>query len=150
MTPDNRSLATADSRKWLLLTGAWLVAAIATLGALFIGEVMGQTPCVLCWYQRICMFPLAVMLGIAALRSDFDAWRYALPLSLAGLGIALFHTLLYFGVIPEKIQPCTASGPSCAGMDMTILGALPIPLLSVAAFLAINLLLILVRKRNRP
>ena len=66
---------------WNLLLLTWLVALVSTLSALFIGEVMGQAPCVLCWFQRAFMFPLAVILAIASYRSDFTVWRYALPLT---------------------------------------------------------------------
>ncbi|MCM2505697.1 disulfide bond formation protein B [Aureimonas altamirensis] len=124
---------------------AWLVATAATLGALFVGEVMGQAPCNLCWYQRIAMFPLAILLGIAAYRGDVAARIYALPLAVAGLCIAGFHSLLYAGVIPEAIEPCGA-GPSCASADMTIFGGLPLPFLSLGAFAAITLLLVFSRK----
>ncbi|MEG0947549.1 MAG: disulfide bond formation protein B, partial [Comamonas sp.] len=51
------------NRHWTLLMLAWLLATVATLGAMFLGEVMGMTPCVLCWYQRIFMFPIAIVLG---------------------------------------------------------------------------------------
>lgn len=68
---------------------AWLIALVSTLGALFIGEVMGKTPCVLCWYQRIAMFPLALILGIAVFLSDFSVRRYVLPLATIGGLIAL-------------------------------------------------------------
>jgi disulfide bond formation protein DsbB len=112
----------------------------ATLGALFIGEVMGQMPCTLCWYQRIAMFPLALLLGVGAFRSDRTVWRYALPLSLAGLALATYHSLLLAGLIPAPIVPCQANGPSCSGEAMLIFGV-PIPYLSVAAFAAISLLL---------
>lgn len=91
------------------------------------------------------MFPLAVLLGIAAYRGDVAAWIYALPLAVIGLGVAGFHSLLYAGVIPEAIEPCGA-GPSCASADMTILGSLPLPFLSLGAFAAISLLLVLSRK----
>lgn len=135
------ALPTVD-RGLASLQAAWVVALAATLGALFVGEVMGQAPCVLCWYQRIAMFPLAILLGIAAFRGDRGVRVYALPLAVPGLGIAAFHSLLYAGVVPEAIEPCGA-GPSCASADMTILGGLPLPFLSLAAFAAIVLLLIL-------
>lgn len=128
----------------LALLAAWLLAFFATLAVLFVGEVMGQQPCILCWYQRAAMFPLALLLGIAAWRGDLGIWRYALPLAVAGLLIAAFHSLLYFGVIPEGIEPCGA-GPSCVDAQMTILG-LPIPVLSLAAFLGLADLLLRVRK----
>lgn len=137
-----------DSRPGAALSMAWLIALTATLGAIFIGEVMGQTPCVLCWYQRIAMFPLALVLGIAAWRNDEGVCRYALPLSVAGGLVALWHSLLFVGVIPEKIQPCTADGPSCGGADQTIFGFVPLPFLSLAAFAAIVLLLLYPRLKR--
>ena len=64
---------------WLLLFAAWLLAAVSSLSAIYIGEVLGQAPCVLCWFQRAFMFPLTVILAIACFHSDFKVWRYALP-----------------------------------------------------------------------
>lgn len=134
---------------WTPLFAAWVIALAATLGALFIGEVMGQAPCNLCWFQRAFMFPLAVLLGVAAFREDAGIWRYGLPLALIGGGVAGFHALLYAGVIPEAIEPC-GEGPSCASADMTIFGGLPLPYLSFAAFLAVAALLLLVRRKAQP
>ncbi len=132
---------------WLWLLAAWLVALVASLGALFIGEVMGQAPCALCWYQRAFMFPLAVVLAVASWRGDAGAWRYAMPLAGIGMLIAGFHTLQFAGMIPQALEPCTASGPSCSGEGMTILGNVPIPALALAAFSAIfALLLPLIRR----
>ncbi len=131
---------------WLLLYAAWGIALVATLGALFIGEVMGQAPCVLCWYQRAFMFPLAVILAIACFRSDGSVWHYALPMAVLGGLVASFHTLQYLELIPQALEPCGA-GPSCTGANMTILGTIPIPILSLGAFGAIGALLILLRKR---
>lgn len=136
-----------STNPWSLLLVAWLLAVAATLAALFIGEVMGKTPCVLCWFQRIFMFPLAVMLTIACYRADFSVWLYALPLAVIGWVIALYHCLLFVGVIPEDLKPCSA-GTSCSGADMLIFGSVPLPLLSLAAFTAIALLLVLIRRRT--
>lgn len=128
-------------RRWLALFAAWSVALGSTLGALFIGEIMGQAPCSLCWHQRAFMFPLAIILGVAALRNDLEVWFYALPLSIVGGIIAGFHGLLYAGILPREIEPC-GSGPSCSSSAMTILGGVPLPYLSVIAFMTINLLLL--------
>jgi disulfide bond formation protein DsbB len=125
---------------WGRLFAAWIIALAATAGALFIGEVMGQAPCHLCWHQRVFMFPLAVILGVATVREDADVWRYALPIAVFGWLVAAFHSLLYAGVIPEAIKPC-GQGPSCSSAEMTILG-LPLPYLSLAAFTGIAVLLI--------
>lgn len=131
---------------WALLLGAWLLALVSTIAVLFVGEVMGQAPCVLCWFQRAFMFPLVVVLGVACCISDKSVWRYALPLAVMGWLIALYHNLLYFRLIPESIEPC-GSGPSCSGADMTILGGVPLPLLSLGVFSLLILLLVLIRRR---
>lgn len=136
-----------DKYTWGLLLVAWLVALSATLGALFIGEIMGQAPCVLCWIQRTSMFPLAVILAISCFISDLSVWRYALPLAIIGWFFALFHSLLYGGMIPEGIEPCGA-GPSCSSTDMSVLGWIPIPALSLIAFTVIIVLLVIVRRRS--
>lgn len=137
-----------DRVTWLLLLAAWIVALVASLGALFVGEVMGQAPCVLCWFQRAFMFPLAVMLAVAVYMSDVHAHRYALPIAGVGWLIALYHSLLYFGVIAEAPTPCDA-GPSCSSADMLVLGGLPLPLLSLTAFTAILALIFLAYRRFR-
>ncbi|MGA4480981.1 disulfide bond formation protein B [Ectopseudomonas hydrolytica] len=137
----------APSNLWGLLLLAWLLALFSTLAALFIGEVMGQAPCVLCWFQRAFMFPLAVILAVACFRSDFAVWRYALPLAVIGGLLALGHSLLYAGLIPQRIQPCSATGPSCSDANMTILGGIPLPLLALGAFVAITILLLIIRRR---
>lgn len=133
--------AASGHDRWLYLFIAWIVAVAASLGALFIGEVVGQAPCSLCWHQRAFMFPLAILLAVASYRGDEGAWLYALPLAAIGMAIAGFHSLLYAGFVPEGIQPCS-QGPSCASADMTIFGMLPLPYLSLAAFLAIAVALI--------
>ena len=115
------------------LAAAWVVALAASLSVLFIGEVLGQEPCILCWYQRAFMFPLAIVLGLGLWWQDRRTGRYGIALSLGGGAIALWHLGLYAGVIPEPIQPCTATGPSCTDENQVILGV-PIPLLSLMAF----------------
>jgi len=140
---DSQSLSRDD----FPLTVAFLIALAATLGALFIGEVLGQMPCTLCWYQRIAMFPLVPILGLSLWRGDGSAWLYALPLVLAGLALAAWHSGLYAGILPAPIVPCTQNGPSCTGEAQMILGV-PIPYLSLAAFAAILACLIL-PKGNR-
>lgn len=140
-------MATRTDWRWLL--AAWLVALAATLGALFIGEVMLMVPCQLCWYQRICMFPLVLILGMACWSDDRRGAVYALPLALGGAAIAGYHTLLVAGLIPKAWIPCSA-GVSCAEQKLEILNGIPIPWLSLAAFVAIAFLLtIFLRKTSR-
>ncbi|MCW5711753.1 disulfide bond formation protein B [Shinella sumterensis] len=144
-TPDTRQ----REHGWLQIFVAWMIALASSLGALFIGEVMGQTPCLLCWYQRAFMFPLALVLAVAAIRADRDAWIYGLPLSASGLSIALYHVLLYYGFISQAVVPC-GQGPSCTDAKMTIFDVLPLPVLSVLAFAAISILLFAARRKNAP
>ncbi|MCK9389857.1 MAG: disulfide bond formation protein B [Sulfuritalea sp.] len=118
---------------WTLTFVAWLVATVSTLGALFLGEVMGYVPCILCWYQRIAMFPLVLVLAAGLFPFDPRVARYGLPLALAGLGLALFHLALIAGWIPENIRPCQ-QGVSCSDLQVIWFGFVSIPLLSVLAF----------------
>lgn len=141
--PDPLRLDFGD-RATTALLAAWLLAFGASLAVLFIGEVMGQTPCTLCWYQRIAMLPLALILGVAAWRGDLGIWPYAMPIAGGGVLLAGFHSLVYYGVIPEAIAQCGA-GPSCTDVEMTIFG-IAIPVLSLAAFAALVVLLAAVRK----
>ena len=140
--------ARAEPSAWTPLFLAWLVALLATAGALFLGEVMGKTPCVLCWYQRIAMFPLVVILGVGLLKSDHQSVRYALPLAWAGWVISLYHCLIFWGVVSEGLTPCR-QGVSCADADVQVAGAVPIPLLSLVAFSAILALLWFAKRKVR-
>lgn len=129
-----------DSR-WSLVFLAWLTATLATLGALFISEVMALAPCVLCWYQRIFMFPLLVILARGLFPFDPKVVRYALPLATLGMLVAGFHLLLVAGYIPETLTPCRQGIP-CSTVQIEWFGFVTIPLLSFLAFLVINALLL--------
>lgn len=131
------------SAGWLLAFLAWLVAAVSTLAALFLGEVMGYTPCVLCWYQRICMFPLVLILAAGLFPLDRRVVRYALPLALAGWLLAVFHWGVASGLIPERATPCSQGVP-CSVDQVIWFGFLTLPMLSVLAFSLIIALLGLV------
>lgn len=137
--------ATSDIA-WSLAFLAWLVAASSTLGALFFSEVMKLPPCELCWWQRIFMFPLVLILPLGLFPFDPKVVRYVLPLALVGWAFALFHWLLVLGVIPEDIRPCTKGVP-CSEVLFEWLGFINIPLLSVLAFSAIVALLALTRMK---
>lgn len=126
---------------------AWLLAAISTLGALFFGEVMQLPPCVLCWYQRIFMFPLALLLPFGLFPFDAKVIRYGLVLAVPGLLVALFHQLLVAGVIPESIKPCTQGVP-CSQTVISWFGFVTIPLMSVLAFATLIALLVAAHIRS--
>lgn len=138
----------APSQAWRWLVAAWVVALAATLAALFLGEVMGMTPCLLCWYQRIAMFPMAIILGIAAFADDRRGAVYALPFAVAGAALGAYHTALIAGWVPAWWVPC-GTGPSCSRQDLAILGGIQLPWLSLAAFLGVLSLLYVYLQRTR-
>ena len=127
---------------------AWVQACVATMGSLYFSEVMDLPPCVLCWYQRILMYPLVAVLAVGILRRDLGIAAYVLPLTLLGLAIAGYHNLLYFGVLPESAQPCRL-GISCTARQIEWLGFITIPLMSLAAFSIINICMGLYWTRKR-
>ena len=137
-----------SSRQWGLLFVGWLLAVVSTVGSLFFSEVMDYVPCVLCWYQRIPMYALAVILGIALVTQDVNVVQYAQPLALIGVALAAFHSLLYLGYVPKGIQLCSQDIP-CSEVKLQVWGFLTIPLMSLAAFLAIVVVLFLL-KRSKP
>ena len=133
---------------WNWLMAAWAIALVATLGALFLGEVMGMTPCLLCWYQRIFMFPLALILGMAAFAEDRRGAVYAMPLALGGAVVSGYHSALLAGWVPTWWVPC-GSGPSCSKQSLEIFGSVQIPWLSLLAFTAIAILLFVYLRKSR-
>ena len=125
----------------------WLVAGVSAMGSLFFSYVMGFAPCVLCWYQRIFLFPLVIILAVGLFPFDKNVVKYALPLAIAGWLTALYHNLLYAGIIPESIQPCS-QGVSCTEEYIELFGFLSIPMLSLLSFTAIITLLIILMRRQ--
>ena len=136
-----------DDPVWSAVFACWVIATASTLGALFFSEVMNLPPCVLCWYQRIFMMPLVILLPLGLFPFDRRIVRYAGALVLGGWLIALFHLLVIHGVIPESLQPCR-QGVSCKEVQVRWLGFVTIPLLSFAAFTLMGALLAATRFRS--
>lgn len=126
---------------------AWVTALIATVGSLFFSEVMQFPPCVLCWYQRIAMYPLVLIIGTGIIWRDNRMKLYALPFSFAGLAISVYHNLLYYGFIPENITPC-AEGVPCNAVQIEWFGFVTIPLMGLGAFVGIALCLLLYKPKE--
>jgi disulfide bond formation protein DsbB len=124
-----------------ILHFAFLQSLVATLASIYIGEILKFYPCELCWYQRITMFPVPVILGIALYRHDKNAHFYALPFAVVGALIALYHTILYYKTPVEQAYSC-ALGESCTTRFTGIFSILPIPLLSLVAFGLISVCLV--------
>jgi len=106
---------------------------------------MEFAPCVLCWYQRIFLFPLVLILAAGLFPFDRKVVKFALPLAIAGWLTALYHNLLYAGIIPESIRPCS-QGVSCTEEYIELFGFLTIPMLSFLSFSTIMVLLISLKR----
>lgn len=117
-------------------------ALVATLGSLMFSEILKFPPCVLCWYQRICLYPLAVIFGVAILKKDKLFRFYAWPFIAVGWLIALYHNLLYYNILPEAAAPCIA-GVSCTTKLIEWFGFITIPFLSLTAFTILGGLMII-------
>lgn len=130
---------------WRALAIAFVVAAIAMSGSLFFSEIAGYTPCTLCWYQRILMYPLVILLGFALIRKDYGIAPYAMALAVPGAAIAAYHYYLQLGGNP--LTPCSAVGysVSCAERFVLTYGYITIPMMALTAFLLISLVMIAVR-----
>jgi disulfide bond formation protein DsbB len=124
---------------------AWVIALSGMIGSLVMSEIFGWVPCVLCWYQRILLYPLVLLIPIAILRKDSSPEQIILPFSLIGVLIAFYHWLLQIGVISEAVAPCQA-GISCITTYINYFGFINIPFLSMLAFGAISLLVYLNKK----
>jgi disulfide bond formation protein DsbB len=91
---------------------AWAISLAAMLGSLYFSNIRGFPPCVLCWYQRICLYPLVAILGVGILKRDKNVFFYAMPLAVIGALISVYHNLLYYKLIPGSLAQC-ANGTSC-------------------------------------
>lgn len=124
---------------------AWLIALIATLGSLYFSEIAGFTPCKLCWFQRIFMYPLSIILGVACFRNDRKIGLYVLPLTSIGSLISLLHLgEQHFGWFAEICRG--GGGVPCSGRYINWFGFITIPLLAFTAFLLITMILAWVLK----
>src|SRR5215471_8860413 len=122
---------------------AFVVAAIATGGSLFFSDIAGFVPCELCWYQRICMYPLSILTLLAALASDYHVVRYLLPLPLVGAGISIYHLLVENGVVAQS-SACLVSAPGgCATKWIDEFRYMTIPTLALTGFVLLIELLTL-------
>lgn len=124
--------------------GAWVVALIATLGSLYFSEILGYIPCSLCWYQRILMYPLTILLGIASYRNQPLIIPYVLPLSIMGGCLSLWHYLHQKVPFLSQTMQCKVGIP-CNQDYINWFGFITIPLLAFIAFVLITVLLIYAR-----
>lgn len=120
----------------------------AMLGSLFFSEVLKLPPCMLCWYQRIAMYPLVAISAVGILRKDKNFAYYGLPLSILGLIVAFYHNMLYYKIIPESAAPCMM-GVSCTTKQIELLGFVTIPFMSFIAFALLTTFMIIYLKLQK-
>ena len=120
---------------------AWFVALLATVGSLYFSEVAGFEPCRLCWYQRIAMYPLIILLGIAAARRERSGAFYVIGVSAVGTAISAYHVLLeWFPSLDSGA--CSATTP-CTLVWFRVFGFISLPTLALTAFLLIPALMLI-------
>lgn len=136
------------TKKFSLLAVAFTQALVAMAGSLYFSEIRNFPPCILCWYQRIAMYPLVAILGVALYTDDENVPKYVLPLSIIGMAIAIYHNLLYYNVIPESAAPCRL-GVSCTTQYISYFGFVTIPLLSLCAFTLITVCMVMVMRGRK-
>jgi hypothetical protein len=118
---------------------ALIVATLATVGSLYFSEVAHFDPCRLCWFQRIAMYPLVVILGLATIRRDREVGFYVRVLAMIGAVISSYHLALEW--IPALDTGACGTGPSCTLIWFREFGVVSLPMLALAAFLLIATLL---------
>lgn len=101
--------------------------------SLIFSDILGYQPCTLCWYQRIFMYPLVFIIPVGIVYKDHKLFRYTLVLSFIGALIALYHSLIYHGVIPEGLKLCNAQ-LSCKTKQFELFNFLSIPVMSFFSF----------------
>jgi disulfide bond formation protein DsbB len=120
---------------------AWIVATVTTLGSLYYSEHAGFVPCELCWYQRIVMYPLVIVLGVAALRRDRAIWMTALVFVVIGAPLSLYHWLVERVPAFEESSSCSAVTP-CSAPWFEKLGFVTLAWMAMSAFLLIGVLMV--------
>lgn len=136
-----------DGTEVMLLLAAFGVALASTLGSLYYSEVVGFVPCSLCWYQRILMYPLVPLVGLAVLRRDPDIWPYGLTLSVIGLLIALYHISIQFQ--PALDVGACGTGVPCTARYLAVFGFVSIPVMASGGFILLTALFALLALEGR-
>ena len=125
----------------------WLLATVASAGSLFFSEVMEFPPCVLCWYQRIAMYPLVILFLVGSFKGAKETYSFSFPLVIIGWLIALYHNLLHYEIVPESASPCR-EGVSCSTVYIELFNFITIPMMSLIVFSIIGLILINLKRKR--
>jgi disulfide bond formation protein DsbB len=132
-TIDGLLVAVSDAALWI----AFLVAGIAMAGSLYFSEVADFIPCRLCWFQRIAMYPLSVILLVAAIRRDRSVLWYAVPIAAAGACVSIYHYLIEWQPDLEVGDACSATGVSCSAFWFREFGFVTLAFMALCGFVAV-------------
>ncbi|WP_182102738.1 disulfide oxidoreductase [Niallia taxi] len=125
---------------------AFAIALISISGSLYFSEILGYIPCKLCWFQRVTMYPLTIILGIAAVKKDFRQIYYVLPFAVIGMILGIYHYSIQKGFISTDDTFC--GRVPCTGQYINWFGFLTIPLLSLMAHTLIFIICLLLHKNR--
>lgn len=137
-----------DSLGSLGLLLGFAVALTCTLGSLYLSEVAKFPPCELCWFQRIAMYPLTVIMGVAALRRDYKVAFYSVPIAVVGLGISIYHYLVER--FPDDVGFACNTEVPCSTVWVWKFHFLSIPAMAGVGFLLVSTLSMIALKTNNP
>ena len=130
-----------------LIFCCWFLALFATMGSLFFSEIMEFPPCVLCWYQRIAMYPLVAIFLVGSYVGAKETYYFSIPLVVTGWLIAVYHNLLHYEIVPESASPCR-EGVSCANVYIDWFGFITIPFMSFIVFTVLGTILFYLKRKN--
>lgn len=120
--------------RYVALLAAW----VATCGSLYMSEALGWTPCLFCWYQRILMYPISLLLALGLLKRDKGVNKYVLLLSIPGICVSAYHYAYQKSELVRGFAPCTVGVPCSADYLNWFNGVVTIPFLALIAFLIIT------------
>ncbi|MBK65687.1 MAG: disulfide bond formation protein B [Chloroflexi bacterium] len=120
---------------------AWTIASLASIGSLFYSEISGFVPCTFCWYERIAMYPLVLVLGVGIFLKSKESWIFGFPLSAIGLIITIYHYQLQ--MFPDQNSISCSTDVSCTGTWIMEFGFVTMPFMALSTFLLISVLLLI-------
>lgn len=126
---------------------SWATSFIATSGSLYFSEILKYEPCTLCWYQRIFMYPLVIILGVAIVKKDYKISIYSLILSIIGSFISTYHYLIQ--KVPYLSTTSTCGRIPCTGDYLNWFDFITIPFLCLISFIIISICSFILFKSNK-
>lgn len=139
---------TKKNRQETFLFIAWATSIVAMFGSLYFSEIRHYEPCELCWYQRILMYPMTIILGIAIVKKDYRISLYSMVLATVGAVISLYHFSIQ--KVPFLADNAISCGRiPCTGQYINWFGFVTIPFLALVAFVIIFIFSLMIWKQTK-